>query len=138
LQPEELAALVSCFIFRNRGNDSRKRNRDNGETFTNKRIQELMLLSAEIEKIETRYGLEPITSPNSGFAKVLFDWVLGRTLSEVLTREFTGGEFVRNVRLSIDLLQQISNVSTPDTAKLARETIGLMERGVVSLSGEFE
>lgn len=97
-----------------------------------------MSLSAEIEKIEARNGLEPITSPNSGFAKVLFDWVSGQTLSEVLTRDFTGGEFVRNVRLSIDLLQQISNVSTPETSDLARQTIGLMERGVVSLSGEFE
>ena len=138
LQPEELAALVSCFIFRNRGNDSRRGRKDDGKTFTNSRIEELMSLSAAIERIEVRNGLEPITSPNSGFAKVLFDWVSGQTLSEVLTRDFTGGEFVRNVRLSIDLLQQISNVSTPETSNLARQTIGLMERGVVSLSGEFE
>ena len=138
LRPEELAALISCFIFRNRGNDSRRAKREDAKTFTNSRIEELMSLSAEIEKIEARNGLEPITSPNSGFAKVLFDWVSGQTLSEVLTRDFTGGEFVRNVRLSIDLLQQISNVSTPETSDLARQTIGLMERGVVSLSGEFE
>jgi len=138
LEPEELAALVSCLIFRNRGHDSRRGKRQNGESYTNSRIEDLMLLSAEIEKIEAGYGLEPITSPDAGFAKVVFDWVSGRALSEVLTREFTGGEFVRNVRLSIDLLHQISNVSTPETSELARQTIGLMERGVVSLSGELE
>jgi len=138
LEPEELAALVSCLIFRNRGHDSRRGKRQNGESYTNSRIEDLMLLSDEIEKIEAGYGLEPITSPDAGFAKVVFDWVSGRTLSEVLTREFTGGEFVRNVRLSIDLLHQISNVSNPETSELARQTIGLMERGVVSLSGELE
>jgi ATP-dependent RNA helicase HelY len=97
-----------------------------------------MLLSFEIEKIEAELGIEPITLPNSGFAKIIFDWVAGQTLSEVLTKDFTGGEFVRNVRLSIDLLQQISNVSSTETSILARQTIGLMERGVVSLNGEFE
>ena len=78
------------------------------------------------------------SSPDSGFSKVVFDWVSGCTLGEVLTKEFTGGEFVRNVRLSIDLLKQISNVARPETAKLALQTVELMERGVVSLSGEFE
>jgi len=138
LEPAELAALVSCLIFRNRGHDLHGRKRRNEERYTNSRIDDLILLSAEIEKIETGYGLEPITSPDAGFAKVVFDWVSGRTLSEVLTREFTGGEFVRNVRLSIDLLHQISNVSSPKTSELARQTICSMERGVVSLSGEFE
>ena len=55
-----------------------------------------------------------------------------------MTNEFTGGEFVRNVRLSIDLLKQISSVTRPETAKLALQTVELMERGIVSLGGEFE
>ena len=138
LEPEELSALVSCLIFRNRGHDPYRGKRQSGKAYTNSRIEDLILLSAEIEKIETVYGLEPIASPDAGFAKVVFDWVSGRTLSEVLTRDFTGGEFVRNVRLSIDLLHQISNVSSPETSELARKTIRSMERGVVSSSGEFE
>ncbi|MDP6323827.1 MAG: DEAD/DEAH box helicase [Acidimicrobiales bacterium] len=138
LQPKELAALVSCFTFRDRGKDSRIKKKRDRETFVNDQIKDLMLLSFEIEKIEAELGIEPITLPNSGFAKIIFDWVAGQTLSEVLTKDFTGGEFVRNVRLSIDLLQQISNVSSTETSILARQTIGLMERGVVSLNGEFE
>ena len=59
-------------------------------------------------------------------------------MSEVLTKEVTGGEFVRNIRLSVDLLKQISNVAAPETAKLSLRTVELMERGVVSLGGEFE
>ena len=97
-----------------------------------------MLLNDEIERTEARFGIQSNSRPDSGFAKVLFDWVSGRTLGEVLTKEFTGGEFVRNVRLSIDLLKQISNLVPPETAKLALQTVELMERGVVSLDAEFE
>ena len=136
--PEELAALVSCLIFRSRGNETRGRKSVKSENFTNESIKELMLLNDEIERTEARFGIQSNSRPDSGFAKVVFDWVSGRTLGEVLTKEFTGGEFVRNVRLSIDLLKQISNLVPPETAKLALQTVELMERGVVSLDAEFE
>ena len=138
LTPEELAALVSCFTFRSRGNERHQRKNRKLENFTTESIKELLLLNDEIERIEMRFGITPNSPPDSGFSKVVFDWVSGCTLGEVLTKEFTGGEFVRNVRLSIDLLKQISNVARPETAKLALQTVELMERGVVSLSGEFE
>ena len=138
LPPEELAALVSCFIFRSRGKEKRGKKSRESENFINESIKELMLLNDEIERIEVGFGIQPNTPPDPGFAKVVFDWVSGRTLSEVLTKELTGGEFVRNIRLSVDLLKQISNVAAPETAKLSLRTVELMERGVVSLGGEFE
>ena len=138
LPPEELAALVSCFIFRSRGKEKRGEKSRESENFINESIKELMLLNDEIERIEVGFGIQPNTPPDPGFAKVVFDWVSGRTLSEVLTKELTGGEFVRNIRLSVDLLKQISNVAAPETAKLSLRTVELMERGVVSLGGEFE
>ena len=138
LPPEELAALVSCFIFRSRGKEKRGKKSRESENFINESIKELMLLNDEIERIEVGFGIQPNTPPDPGFAKVVFDWVSGRTFSEVLTKELTGGEFVRNIRLSVDLLKQISNVAAPETAKLSLRTVELMERGVVSLGGEFE
>ena len=138
LPPEELAALVSCFIFRSRGKEKRGKKSRESENFINESIKELMILNDEIERIEVGFGIQPNTPPDPGFAKVVFDWVSGRTLSEVLTKELTGGEFVRNIRLSVDLLKQISNVAAPETAKLSLRTVELMERGVVSLGGEFE
>ena len=138
LPPEELAALVSCFIFRSRGKEKRGKKSRKSENFINESIKKLMLLNDEIERIEVGFGIQPNTPPDPGFAKVVFDWVSGRTLSEVLTKELTGGEFVRNIRLSVDLLKQISNVAAPETAKLSLRTVELMERGVVSLGGEFE
>ena len=138
LPPEELAALVSCFIFRSRGKEKRGKKSRESENFINESIKELMLLNDEIERIEVGFGIQPNTPPDPGFAKVVFDWVSGRTLSEALTKELTGGEFVRNIRLSVDLLKQISNVAAPETAKLSLRTVELMERGVVSLGGEFE
>ena len=138
LPPEELAALVSCFVFRSRGKEKRGKKNRESENFINESIKELMILNDEIERIEVGFGIQPNTPPDPGFAKVVFDWVSGRTLSEVLTKELTGGEFVRNIRLSVDLLKQISNVAAPETAKLSLRTVELMERGVVSLGGEFE
>ena len=118
--------------------EKKTKNSQKSENFTNESIKELMLLNDEIERIEARFRIQPNSPPDPGFAKVVFDWVSGRTLGEVRTKEFTGGEFVRNVRLSIDLLKQISSVTRPETAKLALQTVELMERGIVSLGGEFE
>ena len=44
LEPEELSALVSCLIFRNRGHDPHRGKRQSGKAYTNSRIEDLILL----------------------------------------------------------------------------------------------
>ena len=49
--------------------------------------------------------------------------------------ELSGGDFVRNAKLLIDLLGQISDAApSPDTARTAREAADRIFRGVVAAS----
>ena len=49
--------------------------------------------------------------------------------------EMTGGDFVRNVKQTMDLLRQIADVATdPETASTARSAADACQRGVVAAS----
>ncbi len=49
--------------------------------------------------------------------------------------ELSGGDFVRNAKLLIDLLGQVADAaSSPETARTAREAADRIFRGVVSAS----
>ncbi|SVC44477.1 uncharacterized protein METZ01_LOCUS297331, partial [marine metagenome] len=84
--------------------------------------------------------LEALPQPDPGFARVVLSWTAGSDLADVLggvgDHAFTGGEFVRNVRLVADLLRQVAKVGPPRIARAARQAIGEIERGVVSLTRE--
>ena len=60
--------------------------------------------------------------PIPGFTAAIHAWASGDDLADVLEdEEMTGGDFVRNVKQTIDLLRQIADVAPdPDTAATAR------------------
>ncbi len=60
----------------------------------------------------------------------------GEDLADVLEdEEMTGGDFVRNVKQTIDLLRQIADVVTNDvTASTARAAADACLRGVIAAS----
>ncbi len=60
----------------------------------------------------------------------------GEDLADVLEdEEMTGGDFVRNVKQTIDLLHQIAEVvPNPATAATARAAADLCLRGVIAAS----
>jgi ATP-dependent RNA helicase HelY len=62
--------------------------------------------------------------------------VKGEDLADVLEdEEMTGGDFVRNVKQTIDLLRQIADVVTePATAAVARSAADACLRGVIAAS----
>ena len=45
--------------------------------------------------------------------------------------DLTGGDFVRIVRMTADLVGQLRDVGGPDLAAVASQTIGMLRRGVV-------
>jgi ATP-dependent RNA helicase HelY len=61
---------------------------------------------------------------------------LGDDLGDVLEdEEMTGGDFVRNVKQTIDLLRQVADVAPdPDTASAARAAADACLRGVIAAS----
>ncbi|MEO2114611.1 MAG: hypothetical protein ABGX79_08715, partial [Acidimicrobiales bacterium] len=106
-----------------------------------RRLAELEGLWADVAADEEAAGLVAMSAPDPGFARSVLSWTAGGELAEVLdgggADAFTGGEFVRNVRLVADLLRQVAKVGPPRVARTARRAVGELERGVVSLTREF-
>ena len=74
--------------------------------------------------------------PDPGFTAAIHAWTLGDDLADVLEdEEMTGGDFVRNVKQTIDLLRQVADVAPdPDTAATARAAADASLRGVIAAS----
>ena len=138
LDEEELASIVSCFVFSKRGREGNSRKKEDIGKISGERIKEMMTLNERIAEIEMGLKIEINPVPDLGFAKVIQKWVSGADLTEVMSKELSAGEFVRNLRLSMDLLQQIANVSTLETKQIAVNAIESIERGVVVVAGEFD
>jgi ATP-dependent RNA helicase HelY len=138
IDPATLAAVVSCFTFQRRGPDSNEamppRRWPNQEVARRSRAldgvwRDLQLAEREARLAETR-------RPDPGFTAAIYAWVKGEDLADVLEdEEMTGGDFVRNVKQTIDLLRQIADV-VPDetTASTARAAADACLRGVIAAS----
>ncbi len=138
IDPASMAAVVSCFTFQRRGPDSNEpmppRRWPNQEVARRSRVldgvwRDLHLAEREAHLPETR-------RPDPGFTAAIYAWVKGEDLADVLEdEEMTGGDFVRNVKQTIDLLHQIAEiVPNPDTATTARAAADLCLRGVIAAS----
>ena len=87
---------------------------------------------------ERRHGVPSAEPPDPGFSTAARRWAEGGDLNEVLDDEWSGGEFVRNIRLLADLLGQLAEVGTTSVARSARRAVGALERGVVTVGGAFD
>src|SRR4029077_12838865 len=74
--------------------------------------------------------------PDPGFTAAIYAWAKGEDLADVLEdEEMTGGDFVRNVKQTIDLLRQIADVvPVTRTASTARAAADACLRGVIAAS----
>ena len=83
-------------------------------------------------------GVTETRRPDAGFAPVAHAWADGETIEILLDSEpdMTAGDFVRNVKLLIDLLRQVAAVApNAATRTCARQAADSIHRGVVALSG---
>ncbi len=134
---EELAALVSVFTFQRRGPESEpmppRRWPDNQVARRSRAIdgiwRDLHVAERDARLPETR-RLDP------GFTAAIYNWTRGDELADVLEdEEMTGGDFVRNVKQTIDLLRQIAEVAPDDeTAATAHAAADACRRGVIEAS----
>ncbi len=135
LDAAALAGLVSCFTYEHRSPTPPP-----APWFPSKavaqRVAHLDQLAAELNTDEQALGLPLTRAPESGFFALAHAWVAGESLDAVLDdEELSGGDFVRNAKLLIDLLGQISEAAPdPTTARTAREASDRMFRGVVAAS----
>ena len=133
LEPAQLAAIVSCFVYEHRSPDDPPPPSFPDGT-VRERWRQVEALSEELAKLEERHERARHRSPDPGFMAAAADWASGMDLSEVLEDDLlTGGDFVRNIRQVIDLTQQIADVATNlETAQVASAAVEACLRGVIS------
>ena len=131
LGPSELAAFVSSLVYEGRGERSRipriPRNIDDVYKETSQIWRRLVLL-------EDEYGLTTQKEPNFDLAWSTYRWANGNALQSVLREtDVLVGDFVRNMRQVVDLLNQLRDVRT-DWAPRITSAIKSIDRGVVAYS----
>jgi ATP-dependent RNA helicase HelY len=138
IDPATMAAIVSCFTFQRRGPESNDplppRRWPNQEVA--KRSRALDGVWRDLHLAEREARLPETRRPDPGFTAAIYAWVMGEDLADVLEdEEMTGGDFVRNVKQTIDLLRQIGDVVPNEaTAATARAAADACLRGVIAAS----
>jgi ATP-dependent RNA helicase HelY len=85
---------------------------------------------------ERSHGLPETRRPDPGFIAIAHAWISGGDLAEVLDDEdLTAGDFVRTMKVLLDLLGQIEMVcADPGTRTAAASAARLGLRGLVAAS----
>jgi ATP-dependent RNA helicase HelY len=138
IDPASMAAVVSCFTFQRRGPENNEaappRRWPNQEVARRARALDGVWRDLQLAEREAR--LPETRRPDPGFTAAIHAWVKGDDLADVLEdEEMTGGDFVRNVKQTIDLLRQIGEVAPNEaTAATARAAADACLRGVIAAS----
>ena len=132
LDAAELAAVLSSLTYESRGGEPRRPVRmPNRST----EIAQTMLrrIWREVRLLERDHKLDQGRDPDIGFAEAVYGWANGVALGDILdTTELSAGDFVRWMRMVIDLLGQVADAAGPGVVRdNAREAIDRLRRGVV-------
>jgi ATP-dependent RNA helicase HelY len=133
--PATLAGLASCFTYEHRS-PLPPAPAWYPSPAVRRRVTALEQIAAGLAADEEEVGLPQTRPPDSGFFALAYAWAAGEPLDEVLEdEELSGGDFVRNAKLLIDLLGQVADAApSPETARTAREAADRIFRGVVAAS----
>ena len=131
LDAPSLAAVVSGLTYEERRPETAPQAKYPTDE-VRRRFGRLDRVAAALTKAERARGLPVTRLPSPGFAESAYAWASGRELGELLDGDLSGGDFVRNTRLLVDLLRQIGD-HAPDlgTRRAARAASVAMHRGVV-------
>jgi ATP-dependent RNA helicase HelY len=135
LDPASLAGLVSIFTY-----EHRSANPPPPPWFPSAKARErydsIKRLADELNADEHDAALAQTRQPDPGFVALAHAWAAGEDLDGVLEDEdLSGGDFVRNMKQLIDLLQQIADAATDtSTARVAAQAANRCFRGVIAAS----
>ena len=140
LTPSELAAVLSALVFEARRPDDASaaaaaRGADPARCWAR-----WSALWGELDALERDHKLDFLREPDLGFAWAAYRWAEGDDLDDVLDgTDLAAGDFVRWMKQLLDLAGQVADAAggTPLRAT-ARETVGLLKRGVVAYSALTE
>jgi ATP-dependent RNA helicase HelY len=134
LDPAELAAVMSTFVFESRGPFEVV-----GMLPTSGARRLYGRLLRQVERIrlrEQRAGLDLTRGTETGFAEVVYRWCRGAPLEEMLDDEMPAGDFIRSCKQTVDLMRQLREVTDdPELEGVLAAAIEGVNRGVVAYTG---
>src|SRR3954451_15501117 len=134
LTPPEAAAVVSAVVYESRERIPREGRMPTGETI--ERYRRLDGTWRRTRRAEDAHHVELCRELDAGFATTIHRWAEGDELEDVLRDSgMAPGDFVRTCKQLLDLLRQIEEVATGETADLMSEARRAVDRGVVSYTG---
>lgn len=141
LNPAELAALVSCFVYEDRTSRSGPgggRQADEPwfpSTRLKRQYRRLEDLHSKLNEAEHEADLPLTSRPDPGMIPVAHAWAAGGELWQVLESEvISPGDFVRLTKQLVDLLRQIANLAPNPVGPVARKATQAVFRDLVSAS----
>jgi ATP-dependent RNA helicase HelY len=130
LNAPELLSVVSTMIFESRNADNAAPKMPSPRVSS--ALADVISLWAELEEIETEYGVKTQREPDAGFCWVSFKWANGQSLQSVLKgTDMSVGDFVRSTKQLIDLLNQIAGASEK-LRPVCKDAMKRIDRGVVA------
>lgn len=98
-------------------------------------LHETQSLWSDLEELENYHKL-PGTSPlATGLSLAMYKWAKGSRLDDVLfDADMPAGDFVRWSKQTIDLLDQLAQVTSGELQKTARSALDQVRRGIVAYS----
>jgi ATP-dependent RNA helicase HelY len=135
LDPAAMAGLVSVFTYEHRSPEAPPAPWYPSSA-VRKRFLRISAISAELRDEEEWAGYSVHRAPDPTFLAVAYAWAAGEGFAEVIAdEELSGGDFVRNMKLLIDLLRQLALVAPNTTTRqCADQAADRLFRGVVSAS----
>lgn len=127
----ELASTLSTLVY-----ETRRVGASGSFRWPNKRVRRASIrldqLASALRNVEQLRLSHTLTrEPDAGFAATVFGWASGSSLEEVLDDEMTGGDFVRSMRMVVDICRQVASVTTGDLHEAALDAVYGVDRGVV-------
>lgn len=132
LEPPDLAALVSAFVYEPRVDKSP------GVVWPTTELSQrwgaIEELWSELARLEQKHRLATTRHPDPGFALIARAWAGGAMFSDLPTQGMAPGDFVRVSRQLADVLRQLRDAVTELSDDASRALV-MVDRGVVAAQG---
>ena len=132
LEPNELASLLSSFVYEPRSDQVSPADWPNPEL--EQRWNRVEDIWTDLVERERKARLTPTRRPDPGFAHQAYNWVSGHGFESISTGAMAPGDFVRVSRQLVDLLKQIRDIA-PDMNEECQTALKGLDRGVVAAQG---
>jgi len=130
LNAPELLSVVSTMIFESRNADNVSPKMPSPRVSS--ALADVISIWAELEELETEYGVKTQRQPDAGFCWVSYRWANGNSLQNVLKgADMSVGDFVRSTKQLSDLLNQIAAASEK-LRPVCKDAVKRIDRGVVA------